>query len=229
MTSTFARRTVITSIPDALLPDCTAVLGSPTPGNAASGKADQDAASSAATQLGCLLQQLQSVTNQATKLILSRSEEALSSRPVPGTWSVAECLAHMALTTQVFLPSISSAIATSPKLTAERRLRPGRLAGLLIRTLEPPYRVKHKVLACLVPHQHDFRPAWKEFLDSQAQLAQVIRSSIGLAIDRVRIQSPACARVSYNVYGALGILSAHQRRHLWQIERILSALSDRAA
>jgi rubrerythrin len=35
------------------------------------------------------------------------------------------------------------------------------------------------------------------------------------------------ARFRYNVYGALRMLAAHERRHLWQIERILKTL-DRA-
>jgi hypothetical protein len=32
------------------------------------------------------------------------------------------------------------------------------------------------------------------------------------------------ARFSYSVYGALLMITAHQRRHLWQIEQILKAL-----
>jgi hypothetical protein len=42
----------------------------------------------------------------------------------------------------------------------------------------------------------------------------------------VRVESPVYARFSYNVYGALHMLTAHERRHLWQIEQILKALDD---
>jgi hypothetical protein len=38
------------------------------------------------------------------------------------------------------------------------------------------------------------------------------------------VQSPVYARLRYNVYGALRMLAAHERRHLWQIERILKTL-----
>jgi len=85
------------------------------------------------------------------------------------------------------------------------------------------------VLSCLVPQNRDFLSAWQSFIDSQDELSQVIRSTVGLAIDQVRIESPACSRVSYTVYGALEILTAHQRRHLWQVERILKELDRRAA
>ena len=114
----------------------------------------------------------------------------------------------------------------APRLTTNRPLRTGALARLFIRNLEPPYRLRFKVLAPLVPRQHDFNSAWGAFQESQAQLAKTIRSAAGLAIDQVRIKSPVYGRFSYNVYGALRMLAAHERRHLWQIEQILEALDD---
>ncbi len=86
--------------------------------------------------------------------------------------------------------------------------------------------MRFKVLAPLVPRQHDFNSAWRAFEESQAQLAKTIRSAAGLAIDQVRVESPVYARLSYNVYGALRMLTAHERRHLWQINQILKALDD---
>jgi hypothetical protein len=172
---------------------------------------------------------VQSATSHAKRLVLGRSEQDLTTRLQPDSWSVTECLEHLALTTRVFLPSIAEIMAQTPKLTRSRSLRCDTLAKVLIRTLEPPYRLRHKVLAHLAPQRHDFPSAWKAFLDSQDELEQSIRSAAGLAIDTVKIQSPVCSRVSYNVYGALGILSAHQRRHLWQVEQILQALDRRTA
>jgi len=203
----------------------------PTAGTAESGVVSNELADlkSAATQLACLLQQVENSTSLANKLVAQRSDELLSRRPQPTSWSVAECFDHMAVTTRTFAPLMSAAIVSAPKLTKDRTLRAGRVARLLVRTLEPPYRLRHKVLSCLVPQNRDFVSAWQSFLDSQEELSQVIRSALGIAIDQVRIESPACSRVSYSVYGALEILTAHQRRHLWQIERILKEMDRRAA
>ena len=184
---------------------------------------------SSTTQIACLLQQVQNLTNRASKLISHRSEKQLSSRPRSTSWSVAECFDHLALTTRTFAPLLAAAIGAAPKLNQDRALRSGRLARLVVRSLEPPYRLRHKVLACLAPQNRDFLPAWRSFVDSQAEFTEVICSTMGLAIDQITIQSPACTRVSYSVYGALEILTAHQRRHLWQVERILTALDRRAA
>ena len=227
MTSTVARIARKSAVPDECLPGNLIANGMQADGATISGEVPDR--KSAATQLSWLLQQVQNVTVRASKLVSGRSEQQLSRRPRADYWSVAECFDHLAVTTKTFAPLMSSAMVAAPKLTSDRALRAGRVARLVVRTLEPPYRVRHKVLACLVPQNREFLPAWSSFLDSQGQLQQVVRSGVGLAIDQVRIQSPACNRLHYSVYGALEILAAHQRRHLWQVERILAELDRRAA
>ena len=176
-----------------------------------------------------LVEEILGVTKRATQLVSGRPVEFLAARPQPGRWSVAECLDHLARTTEVFLPSIAAAIASAPGPTANRRLRAGTVASLLMRSLEPPYRLKHKVPARLAPQNQDFPLAWSTFLNSQVHLLRAVRSAGGFAIDVVKIKSPVCARVSYNAFGALGILAVHERRHLWQAEQTLKALDRPAA
>jgi DinB superfamily len=179
-----------------------------------------------AGQLDTVLRQAQNVTLKAKSLVAGYSQTDLTTRLESGSWSVAQCLDHLTRTTNAFAPAISSAIARAPRLTTNRALRTGALARLFIRNLEPPYRLRFKVPAPLVPSQHDFNSAWSAFQESQAQLVKTIQSAAGLAIDQVRVESPVYARFSYNVYGALRMLTAHERRHLWQIEQILEALDD---
>jgi hypothetical protein len=180
--------------------------------------------SASSLQIASLLEQIDSVTRKAEKLVHGRSNEDLTWKPEPGTWSIAECLDHLAQTTQAFLAPISQAVAEAPALTSDRSLRTGTLARLFIRNLEPPYRLRFKVLPQLTPCHHDFRSAWTGFLTSQSSLQELVRSATGLAIDRVKIKSPVYARIAYNIYGALRMLAAHQRRHLWQIEQILAVI-----
>ena len=179
-----------------------------------------------AGQLDTVLKQIEEVTLRAKKLLAGRSQTDLTSSVESASWSVAQCLDHLAQTTNAFIPAISSAIARAPRLTTNRALRTGALTRVFIRNLQPPYRRRFKVPAPLVPRQHDFNSAWDVFEKSQAQLAKTIRSAAGLAIDQVRVESPVYARFSYNVYGALRMLTAHEFRHLWQIEQVLKQLDD---
>lgn len=177
-------------------------------------------------QLESVLNQAEKVTQLAKKLVAGRSQTDLTASLESASWSVAQCLDHLAQTTNAFVPAIAAGIDRAPRLTTDRALRTGALTRLFIRNLEPPYRLRFKVLAPLVPRQHDFNTAWHAFESSQAQLAAAIHSAVGLAIDRVSIESPVYARFSYNVYGALRMLTAHQRRHLWQIEQILKVMDS---
>ena len=179
-----------------------------------------------AGQLDTVLKQIEEVTLRAKKLLAGRNQTDLTSSVESASWSVAQCLDHLAQTTNAFIPAISSAIARAPRLTTNRALRTGALTRVFIRNLQPPYRLRFKVPAPLVPREHDFNSAWDAFEKSQAQLAKTIRSAAGLAIDQVRVESPVYARFSYNVYGALRMLTAHEFRHLWQIEQVLKQLDD---
>jgi hypothetical protein len=175
-------------------------------------------------QIEAILQQIKDATCQAHALTTKRSQTDLTTSLEASSWTAAQCLDHLAQTTNVFLPVISAAIGRAPRLSNNRRLRTGALTQMLIRNLEPPYRLRFKALKALVPQRHDFQSAWNAFEESQLRLTGIIQCASDLALDEVRIESPVYARVSYNVYGALRMLAAHQRRHLWQIEQILKAL-----
>jgi hypothetical protein len=183
--------------------------------------ADSESGASFA-QLGGLLEQFESATREARKLVLGQSEHALTQRLKPESWSTVECLDHLARTTGSYLPSISKAVAAAPKLIKNRPLRTGTVASLMIRNLEPPYRLRYKVIPQLAPQATDFEAAWSAFEQSQGRLAETVVSATGLAIDKVTVPCPVCTRVTYNAYGAFRMLAAHQRRHLWQVRQILA-------
>jgi len=180
-------------------------------------------------QLASLLEQFHRATREAQKLVVGREADDLTSRLEPGSWSATECLDHLARTTLSFLPAISRAVAAAPALTTNRPLRTGTIALLLIRNLEPPYRLRYKVIPQLAPQERDFEAAWSSFQSSQSQLSEAVQSAAGLAIDKTKVPCPLCAHVTYNTYGAFRMLAAHQRRHLWQMEQILGALEGRRA
>jgi hypothetical protein len=178
-------------------------------------------------QLAIVADQIHRITLDAEAQVVSRDKARLGLRLEPGSWCVAECLDHLAHTTRSFLPAISDAIAEAPKLTTNRPLRTGILPSLFIWHLNPPYRIRFKVLPQLTPQNADSETAWTAFVESQSQLSETVLSAAGLAIDKVRINSPVYARINHNIYGAFRMLAAHQSRHIWQIGQILKALDHR--
>jgi DinB superfamily len=171
--------------------------------------------------------QIRQATSDVEALLFGRVEADLVSRLKPESWCVAECLDHLTQTTRAFLPAISEAITEAPKLRKNRRLRTGVFPSLFIRSLNPPYRIRFKVLPQLAPKNFGWEQAWSDFVESQAELLEILNSAAGLAIDKVRIKSPVYARITYNLYGVFRMLAAHQSRHVWQMTQILKALDDR--
>ena len=171
--------------------------------------------------------QIRQTTRNAEALLLGRNKGDLLVRLKPESWCVAECLDHLTQTTRAFLPAISEAIARAPKLRANRPLRAGIFPRLFIWSLNPPYRIRFKVLPQLVPQSLSSEEAWSRFVESQSELQATLDSATGLAIDKVTIKSPVYARINYNIYGVFRMLAAHQSRHIWQIAQILKGLDAR--
>lgn len=173
--------------------------------------------------------QIRQVTYDAERLLFGRDNAELLIRLQPEAWCVAECLDHLTQTTRTFLPAISAAIAEAPKLKRDRRLRTGFVARLFLRTLNPPYRIRFKVLPQLTPQALSPEKAWSGFVESQSELLTTLGAAAGLALDKVRIKSPVYARITYNIYGVFCMLAAHQNRHVWQMGQILKKLDNRGA
>jgi hypothetical protein len=61
-------------------------------------------------QLAGIQGELADATRRAHEIATSLDDERWSTRPAPDQWSVAECLIHLNMTSQAFLPLIKDAI-----------------------------------------------------------------------------------------------------------------------
>lgn len=159
-------------------------------------------------------------------------DDVWQQRPEPGSWSAAECVAHLNLTAHHYRPVVTAAIEECRRWgdPAPARFRRDPIGWLLWRTAGPPVRMRARTTANFIPA--DTPPAADlvaEFDELQAEQLQWIAEADGLPIDRVRITSPYDARIRYNLFSCLTILPRHQHRHLWQAERAAAALGHSAA
>ena len=142
-------------------------------------------------------------------------------RPDPARWSIAECVAHLNLTSAAYLPLLRQALAETNRSTGIRRYRRDPLGWFLWRTAGPPVRRRVKTTAQFIPQAASGQADLvAEFDRWQAELVACVRGAEGLPLSRLRIRSPFDPRLKYNVYAALTILPRHQQRHLWQAEQV---------
>lgn len=170
-------------------------------------------------QLTELCEQLRSNGMRAQTLVSKAGEARIAQRPQPGSWSAAECIGHLTLSTELFLPVWRTAFvsARANGLVEKGPFKMDLVGKFLTWALQPPPKIRVKAPAGLQPVAA--AEVLSGFLLSQAQLFNVISESVGLALDRIKIASPVAARVRYNVWSSFRATDAHQRRHLWQAER----------
>jgi hypothetical protein len=180
-------------------------------------------------QLLALQSDLDSATVAARRLAESVTDEMWGKRPTAETWCIAECIIHLNLTSRVYIPAMRKVIEEGRAQQKVGKGPYGRdwLGRLLEWTLEPPYRMKTKTTPGFTPPNIDPKAkVLAEFEALQDELKTVVQQSEGLALDKLIVVSSFNAKVKYNLYSAFRITTAHQRRHLWQAERIRKLFLD---
>jgi hypothetical protein len=181
-------------------------------------------------QLAALVEEYRSALVRLHGLRATVPEPRWTDRPAPGRWSVAECVAHLNLTSEVFLPIVRAAVQGAGQLEHVTRARYRRdpAGWLLSLTLPPPVRFRFSTTAPFTP-QSLVLPAElaADFERHQVEFVACVRDAEGLRIDRVRIPSPFDSRIRYNAFSALTIVPRHQHRHLWQAEQAWKTLQQR--
>ena len=179
--------------------------------------------------------QLQELANQFTaarerlhQLAMVLPDEAWTQRPAPDSWSPAECVAHLNITSRVFITQLRDAIREARGVggAAPSRYRRGVVGWLLWKSTGPGQGVKVKTTPKFVPGA-TAPPAElvAEFDRLQDEQLELVRAADGLPIHRIKVTSPFQERVKYNAFAALSILPNHQHRHLLQAERAWAAVS----
>ncbi len=165
------------------------------------------------------------------KLAENLQDDLWGKRSDPTRWSAAECVAHLNLTSQAYLPLIRKAIEEARQLPRPRRGPYRRdFLGWMFATMTGPLPSVGKIRIGRVKTTPKFVPtgnhpkqqALAQFKRDQDDLIAMVREGDGLALDQVLIRSPFGGKIRYNCYSAFTILPRHQERHLDQAERAWS-------
>ena len=168
--------------------------------------------------------ELNEATRRAWTLVQSTDGRLFTVRPTPLSWSAAECLAHLSISTELFLPVLSDALARARKSGKRGRPKMDLLGRVLAWFLEPPIRKKVKTSQPFVPKSTRAKAeAFGEFVSLQEKLIDLLRDARDADL-RMKIVSPFDKRVRYNILSAFRIVAAHERRHLWQAEQAVAEL-----
>jgi hypothetical protein len=173
------------------------------------------------TEIARLFEELDAAQRDASTLVAGLSEAQGTWRASPESWSVAECLDHLATANTVYLRAMAPPAARARQLARWRRrpALPGILGGFFVRSLEPPVRPRRKLRAprLIRPRANPpLRDSFAAFIASQDRVRAYLREHADLDLARIRFPNPFIRGLRFSLATGLHVITAHERRHLWQ-------------
>ena len=184
------------------------------------------------SDIRALEEALRAIDADARRLLEGLTAEQGVWRGEPTSWSVAQCLDHLATSNRVYLRAMQPA-ADDALRRGRRRRRPavpGLIGGWFVRMMEPPAKPLSKMRAPkkIVPRESpSLQDAAREFLASQDDVRAFLRAYADIDLAGVRFVNPFAPAIRFSLSTGLHVLVAHDRRHLWQAWNVRRA-SERA-
>jgi hypothetical protein len=155
-------------------------------------------------------------------------EEQGGWRAETSSWSVSECLDHLASSNRVYLEAMKKpAIRAREQRRFRRRApTPGLIGRWLVRILEPPVKAPFRMSAPrsieprVAPSLSD---AFANFAASQNEVRAFVYANEELDLAAGRFPNPFVRGIRFSLASGLHVITAHERRHLWQAWRIRRA------
>ena len=185
-------------------------------------------------ELRALGTQLDAAEADAAKLVagLDQSQGAWSTDP--GSWSIAECLDHLATANRVYLRAMQPAAERARREGRLRRgpARPGLLGRLFVKYMEPPVRkrLRGKAPTLIRPRkQPPLADAYADFLLLQDQVRAFLEKYADIDLAGATFPNPFVTGLRWSLATGLNVITSHERRHLWQAWNVRRAMEGGAA
>jgi len=152
--------------------------------------------------------------------VLPLSIGQLRWRPDPWHWSIAECLDHLNITLDLYLPRIADAAAHGRRRAGDGHGSYRQIELEALELMEPPVLLPAPAPPPALPAAAiDPDRLVDRFHQLRDRYADAVRRADGLDLPRIEIEESIYPMV-HSLGATLALLAAHDRRHMWQAERV---------
>jgi hypothetical protein len=177
--------------------------------------------------LQLLLDDVNDADRAAERIAGSCTDEQFHWRPRNGeAWSIAECLDHLATINAFYVKALQPAVerARARGWTRQGPLQPGFFGAMFIKSLEPPVKRRLRAPPGMQPGAGRSRvEILTDYRAAHDAVRRVILDAAEIDANRARYRNPFLKVVNFRVSTGLGVIAAHDRRHLWQAEQVRHA------
>ena len=178
--------------------------------------------------------QLDAAERDAASLVAGLDDTSGGWRETAGSWSVAECLDHLATANNVYLRAMLPAAwrARAHKWMRKGPAVPGVFGRMFVQWMEPPVKrlQRSKAPRLIRPREAPgLAEAYAAFLLSQDRVRAFVRAQGDLDLSGVHFVNPFVRGVRFSLATGLHVITSHERRHLWQAWNVRKQLLAQAA
>jgi DinB superfamily len=171
-----------------------------------------------------ILDQLDAIDRAVDGLCAPLSDEQFFWRPDGGrAWSIAHCLEHLAIANAVYADAMAGGVARARErgLTGSYPIASTIFGRMFIQSMEPPVKRRMRAPTKIVPPMPTNRAEiLARFRTAHDRIRQIVRSAADLDVNRATFANPFISMVTMRVGTALRVVTAHDRRHVWQAENV---------
>lgn len=171
-----------------------------------------------------LLEEFDASDRRASDVAGGLTLEQLNWKRAEAEWSVGQCLEHLALSSEAYLPAIARALTGRPERVV-REITPGWFGRwFLTHVIEPsPTSARRRAPRRITPVSLVDRSILDRFHRTNIDAREVPRRASRLDVNRIRFTNPFVPVTRFTAGTGLVILATHQRRHILQAEGIRTA------
>lgn len=153
----------------------------------------------------------------------SLSDRELNSRIQHGSWSVLECLQHLNLYGNFYLPEIESSLRNT-KEKPDPEFRPGFLGDYFAKSMQPKAKLnKMKTFKATDPINSKLdRNVINTFLEQQNRLLELLVASKNVNLNNTKTGISIAKWIRIRLGDTFRFVIYHNQRHVLQAERVLA-------
>lgn len=167
--------------------------------------------------------QFQQMKLDVVGLVDGLTDAQFNWRPEPGRWSIGECLDHLNVTAERYLPLMTAAMedARRRQLVGRGPFRYGMFESWFVRTMEPPAKRRFRAPKVFQPEGRLTRAEIvAAFQQRQTDYVAALHAADGVDLRRAKVTSPTSRLFKTSLGQSFALMAAHQRRHLWQARQV---------
>jgi hypothetical protein len=172
-----------------------------------------------------IFSELARTEGEAKVLVEGLSDQQLNSHPNDRSWSIAQCLDHLARMNTTYAAAMTTTVEQAANTGAGGLILPGWPSRHFIRSMDAPAKQKFKAPKVGVPRTFiSGAEALQGFTRSHDELRALVTRAADVDVNRVRFKNPFVPLLRFTVGTGMLVILAHDRRHLWQAEQVRKGL-----